>query len=459
MHITTYLAPAVLALAVSTHAPTRDDAVVFEDLHLQITPLELEGVKHEVSERDLERASWKGKLGTTEIHIQLLKQSGAFGEPDAVIEYAVDNMSRGKFAYVISEDFFLQGDYGFASFAACSAGEVREEGRTGSIASRYLLSSLLPDGAYIVQVDCTPRADKDVDAAVRKFFEDGVVYDGDERDAEWTQDQVRDRWLQDTPDDLHEDFLLKLRKPGWVKKAIIRTDHYLVMTNSSGGKAFAKQLEKNYDEIRKIYPFAEVKGRQLMPVFLFQNADEYYGFYARKTGISKQQAARSKGHAFMDYYATWYEEPGDPVHIHEQVHQIFKNRLSLWGGGSWFQEGVAEYVSSSKPDRVGVAYLVKKDRHTKMRDFCQLPSLLYSSNPDGKTSGGSEAGDHYKQAALFIEFLREDKKRKKQFPDFLQRMGKVPRGYMKGIADVFQDVYGETIDEVDAAFQAYAKKR
>ena len=94
-----------------------------------------------------------------------------------------------------------------------------------------------------------------------------------------------------------------------------------------------------------------------------------------------------------------------------------------------------------------------------MRDFCQLPSLLYSSNPDGKTSGGSEAGDHYKQAALFIEFLREDKKRKKQFPDFLQRMGKVPRGYMKGIADVFQDVYGETIDEVDAAFQAYAKKR
>ena len=27
-----------------------------------------------------------------------------------------------------------------------------------------------------------------------------------------------------------------------------------------------------------------------------------------------------------NFYATWYEAPKDPVHIHELTHQLFKNR-------------------------------------------------------------------------------------------------------------------------------------
>ena len=110
-------------------------------------------------------------------------------------------------------------------------------------------------------------------------------------------------------------------------------------------------------------------------------------------------------------------------------------------------------------DTIAKLRRTKKGRHTPLREFLRLPSLLYSANPDGKKTGGSEAGDHYTQAALLIEFLREDRKRKKQFPAFLQRMGKVPQGYMQGIADVFADLYGEDVDELDAAFQKWAKKR
>ena len=38
----------------------------------------------------------------------------------------------------------------------------------------------------------------------------------------------------------------------WFKKARkpIRTDHYVIMTNSSGGKLFAKKMEENYAKIR-----------------------------------------------------------------------------------------------------------------------------------------------------------------------------------------------------------------
>ena len=94
MHISTYIVSAVLAFAAPTFLPAGDDAVVFEDLHLEITPLELEGVKHKVSDKDHERASWTGKLGTAEIEIHLSKQGGGFGEPGTVIELAVENMSR-----------------------------------------------------------------------------------------------------------------------------------------------------------------------------------------------------------------------------------------------------------------------------------------------------------------------------------------------------------------------------
>ena len=39
-----------------------------------------------------------------------------------------------------------------------------------------------------------------------------------------------------------------------------RTDHYLIMTNSSGGKLFGRKLEENYDDIAKAFPFEDVEG-------------------------------------------------------------------------------------------------------------------------------------------------------------------------------------------------------
>jgi hypothetical protein len=40
--------------------------------------------------------------------------------------------------------------------------------------------------------------------------------------------------------------------------------------------------------------------------------------------------------------------------------------------------------------------------------------------------GGDEAGDHYKQAALLVEFLRESKFAKERFPAFVSANGRVP---------------------------------
>ena len=48
------------------------------------------------------------------------------------------------------------------------------------------------------------------------------------------------------------------------------------------------------------------------------------------------------------------------------THQVFGNRLRLDGGGSWFQEGVAEYICTRESERTDAANLVKKGRHVKL---------------------------------------------------------------------------------------------
>ena len=220
--------------------------------------------------------------------------------------------------------------------------------------------------------------------------------------------------------------------------------------------AYAKQLEKNYKIIAKTFPFAEVEGRRLMPIFLFRTRENYIAFGMKK-GDTREKAEKSGGHAWKDYYATWYEAPGDPVHIHECTHQVFGNRLRLDGGGSWYQEGVAVYIETSENDRNEVARLVKKGEHTPLRELVQLRSLLHSSVDDIR--GGSKAADNYRLAGLLIEFLRESKFGKGKFEEFLYTVGNLPRGNVELIDAAFQDLYGVSIDELDAEWQKYCKKR
>ena len=112
-------------------------------------------------------------------------------------------------------------------------------------------------------------------------------------------------------------------------------------------RVHTRMLSLSFDGGTASFDVEEVEGRKLMPVFLFRTPEQYYAYYSKRAGIPLDKARRSKGHAWLDYYATWYEAPNDPVHIHEATHQIFGNRLNLSGGGSWLQEGVAE-------DRVNV---------------------------------------------------------------------------------------------------------
>jgi len=426
----------------------------FPELHLTLTLPDLEGL--EEVERRGEEGSWSGHLGERELDIGLILFEDAeyWLEPGDVTDAIVDWL-RQQSDFDVTRSTNLQGPYGYAAYASVMEGTLPAKGSKPA-GAQVLLGGLLEDAGYLLYVECRPAPDQEAQDAIDVFLEEGVAYDGPERDPNWTDEEVLARWLRDAPDDLHEDFEQAMKKSSQRKKIIIRTDHYLIMTNASSGK-FAKKLEENYDEIREVYPFPEVEGRRLMPIFLFRNREEYNDYFVKVAQTTRESAAKSKGHSWRDYYATWYEAPNDPVHIHEMTHQVFKNRLHLGGGGSWFQEGVAEYIETSDNDRNDAARLVKNGEHVPLREFVRLESLLGSSQADVRGQGG--AGDAYKQAALLVEFLRESKFGEDKFEQYLQTMGKVPSRNVDKIDAAFTSVYGVGIDGVEAEWREYCTKR
>ena len=426
-------------------APAGPESVTFDELGLTLTLPELEGMTSKMEAEGQTRASWSGKLGASEVKIRLVTLEGdSYGlrDPEGVLELMEHNIHDPENS-VFAGTGLLEGNYGYICYAATGRADHHVKGTTRLASDTRYLCGMLDGSSYVVQVDCEPPLSGKDAKPIDKLLEQGIEYAGEVANIRWTDEEAIERYMRDTPEDCHDEM-----------EKILRTDHYIILTNSSGGKAFAKEMERGYDYIQKIFPFEEVGCRRLMPVFLFQNRGEYYDFCKKITGGSM---TNSKGHAWKDYYATWYEAPKDPVHIHEATHQIFANRLGLSGGGSWFQEGVAEYIETRDNDRNAIATQVKKGRSMPLRDFFQVRSLINEGSDDVK--GGNQAGDLYKMAALFIEFMRESKFGKEHFDVFVHKMGAVPRSDIERIEAVFQELYDVTIDELEVEWKKYCKKR
>ena len=83
----------------------------------------------------------------------------------------------------------------------------------------------------------------------------------------------------------------------------------------------------NTNIVFAVYDGDQVKAQFRASTKDTRTADEYYDFFAAKAGVSRDEAERSKGVSSGDFYATWYEAPNDPVHIHDQSHvAVAQNR-------------------------------------------------------------------------------------------------------------------------------------
>jgi len=451
MHIAS---PALLALLVVS--PLLDDEaenprlVTVEHLNMALELPQLEDFESSGTLSEQVPGRWTGRLGDSEVVITMFCASAAqFGMtiPEGVLMLVEDNAVHDDGSdFRFSESELVEGAYGSTPYAMIGSGSLRSE-QGEPRASFYAMTGLASGWLYSIEVEAMPVASKSTEKQLMHFFEKGVSYSGELENHEWTDEEAEARWVRDAPEGIKDDM-----------KKVLRSKHYIYLTNASGGSAYAKKMEENYKTIQKLFPFEETESRRLMPVFIFRTRDQYVEYYANIAGTSKEAAARSAGHAWRDYYATMYKSPVDPTHLHEQVHQIFANRLLLGGGGSWFQEGLAEYTETRKNERSGAAREVKKGRHKRLPEFVQMASLIYSTSGND-VKGGSEAGDLYKQAALLIEFLRESKFGKKDFLRFVHEMGRVPRGDVEAINEVLMSIYEVDLEQLDELFIEYCQKR
>jgi hypothetical protein len=264
-------------------------------------------------------------------------------------------------------------------YAAIARGTLKQG--TKATGTHFLLGGALSDAAYWLEVTTKPAAGEAQVKANRDVFQHRVVYQGPKRNAKWAEDEAKGRWRA-----------RRTRLDQEAQEAEHRPHRALhrLQRQRQHRKKFGDAMEQAYSTIKKMFPFDEAPEEKLLPVFLFTDPDQYYDYYMKVVGVSREEAERSKGHAWRDYYATYFEAVSDPVHIHEATHQIFANRLHLNGGGSWFQEGVAEFICTQKNDRNVSANEVKKSRHVPLAEFVKIDSLIASK--DGKS--GDSAAQH-----------------------------------------------------------------
>lgn len=397
---------------------------------------------------------WRGKVGRSQVFMTLFllsKKRFGFGEPMDVTRLVEGNKSRQskgdgpRFAF--DETRNLPGNFGVTPYGSMGM----QTGYTGTKATSqfFVLGGLLPEAGYALEIQCTPTLDKESRKLLDAFLAEGVTYSGEQRDPRWTEDEAQARWQSDAPDSLLEKSKLQ----------ILRTKYYLIFTNVGKGTArgFGKKIDEAYETIKKLYPFEDIEGQRLLPLFLFQTKDQYVEWCVKNLGWTAQSARASGGVATGDVYATHHQAPGASVHIHEATHQIFGNRLHLRGGGSWFQEGVASYIDRQGSALSQIKSKAKGKKLIPLRKFFVIRSMLYSA--ENGVKGDSGAGSSYNQAASVVEFVRHSKFTKSKFHEYIHGIGAVPRGDLPAIEKVLQHLWKVDIEGFEAEYLKYWSKR
>ena len=412
---------------------------------------------------------WHGQLEGASLKLELFvipRAAHGLNEPSDLVDLTeVSLANRDRRAkrplFAFDESKPLTGAYGFISYGWLGLDVKRQD--TKPVGHFWCLGGILEQHGYTVEITSSPALNEAGVAAVERFLKEGVRYDGEVADTKWSDDEIEARWQRQAPDKVLEDSKLR----------VVRSKHYVILTNVGKGtsKSFGKKIDEAYEKIREIYPFEDIEGQRLLPIFYFNTPDQYFEWCVKNLKWKIEKARRSGGVSSGDVYSTYHQATNAPVHIHEATHQIFKNRLRLGGGGSWFQEGVAEYMSAAANELGIVKNLTKekkakrgeteketRDKNFSLEKFFALQSMLFSIDPEERKKSGSVASENYTVAAGVIEFVRHGKY-KDRFLDFVHAIGRVPRSDLPAIEKQLQLLFDRDIQGFDEDFMEYWTKR
>lgn len=164
--------------------------------------------------------------------------------------------------YVLKKQVLVGGAYGYAP---CLALATAVEGDRATVVYGF---GAFETGGYAVEIDwhgAMTDADRE---KLAQAVSRGIKYEGKPWDPKWSAAEMAERWRLATGDNQPPD-------------KIIRTAHYVVMTDSRAGQTFAEKVEENYKAIFAHYPFEDHPCDRLMPVFVMRDKGGYQGLCVR----------------------------------------------------------------------------------------------------------------------------------------------------------------------------------
>ena len=170
------------------------------------------------------QGNWTGMLGEHELEIRVWGLPVAdfgFGEPEEVTTLIRQNLERrGDNEYVFQSRTLMDGNYGYAPYGALETADRREA--TDIIGELFVFGGLVQEFGYSIEIEVTPEPKGEARETILEFFREGVNYEGDVRDAEWSEDEIEERWRAEFPKELLDE---RIR--------VIRTEHYICLLYTS----------------------------------------------------------------------------------------------------------------------------------------------------------------------------------------------------------------------------------
>jgi hypothetical protein len=440
----------LVALLMTTRARAGDEQRkhVFSELQLELTLPALEALEQTVAPSD-KRAEWSGKLGEATVRIRVAPHDIGdehCTEPEDVAEAVAQEMrdelkksgepllERLRFRALEA----LPGRYGHATHAALLSAETSDPAQPGVRGGMWIVAGLLAGSAYTVRIDATPLPQGAQLEALLTFARTGIVYAGAVRDTRWTDAEAAERWKRFMPEYMPREL-----------DKVVRTPHYIILSNASGAERYGKRLEERYALFQKQLAFPEIESRRLLPVFYMRTATDLHGLVSSWMGLNHWNKDVD-AFTFHDFYVTSADSNEEFEEFAEMAEQLWRNRVRANGGGMWLCRGFATLLGYPPSQRTITASQLKKGRFTPLAD------LFDDAAWGRRTNTEMPYGE---QMSFFVEYLREAKGYKEKFAAVIQTVGMLPSDDPELMAAELTKLLGTDLKGLEKDWIAWCAKR
>ncbi len=327
------------------------------------------------------------------------------------------------------------GSYGFVPRCGVAAGPTYvydSEQNAVLVGARCVLAGLLPEHAWVVELDVTPPLPEVELAQLETLLLRSVRVACPPRSPRWSDAELQARWQR-----LHGDEIAPTPR-------IARTPHFAIVGDASFGPSTLRFVERHYERVRAALDFEESADRRELPIFLFRTQAGY-------ACVERSWHGPTLGLAWHDTSATWYRSPPDPILAHEIVHQLQRNRCFRVGGSPWFQEGLAEALSRPRYE------LRLLGRIWARHDAAASHSWLAESGAwilEGQWSFRGTELRAYDRAGIALDFLRTDPATSGSFLRFAQLASACAPADRDGTRAAARAAFGRDLAELEALWRS-----